>query len=207
MVKIRVMLVDDHQVLREDLRRLLELESDLVVVGEASSGQEAVDMAKALTPEVVLMDIKMPEMDGLQATQLITRRNPKIKVIILSMYEEYLLQAVQSGAAGYLLKDLHREKLVQTIRDVREGRSHLRLSLSQQQLSSIVRESYGLDLLSQREKDVLRLVADGRTNREIAGLIGVSESTVKRTIRQASRKLGARNRSGMVAEATRRHLI
>lgn len=207
MVKIRVMLVDDHQVLREDLRRLLELESDLVVVGEASSGQEAVDMAKALTPEVVLMDIKMPEMDGLQATQLITQENPKVKVIILSMYEEYLLQAVQSGAAGYLLKDLHREKLVQAIREVLEGRSHLRLSLSQEQLASIVRGSYGLDLLSQRESDVLRLVADGKTNREIAGLIGVSESTVKRTIRQVCQKLGARNRSGMAAEAARRHLI
>ena len=207
MVKIRVMLVEDHQVLREELRRLLELESDLVVVGEASSGQEAVDMAKALTPEVVLMDIKMPEMDGLQATQLITRENPKIKVIILSMYEEYLLQAVQSGASGYLLKDLHRKKLVQTIRDVREGRSHLHLSLSQEELSGKVRESSNLDLLSQRERDMLRLVADGKTNREIAGLMGVSESTVKRTTRQISQKLGARNRSGMAAEATRRHLI
>ncbi len=207
MTKIRILLVDDHQVLREDLRRMLELESDLVVVGEGSSGREAVDMAKALTPEVVLMDIKMPGMDGLQATRLITQENPKIKVIILSMYEEYLLLAVQSGAAGYLLKDLQREKLVQAIRDVREGRSHLRLSLSQEQLTSIVTGSYGLDLLSQRERDVLSLVADGKTNRGIAALIGVSESTVKRTIRQVCQKLGARNRADMVAEAARRHLI
>ena len=207
MTRIRVMLVEDHQVLREDLRRMLELEPDLLVVGEASSGQKAVDMAKALTPEVVLMDIKMSGMDGLQAIRLITQENPKIKVIILSMYEEYLLLAVQSGAAGYLLKDLQRGKLVQAIRDVREGRSPLRLSLSQEQLASIVKGSYGLDLLSQRERGVLQLMANGKTNHEIAGLIGVSESTVKRTIRQVSKKLGARNRSEMTAEATRRRLI
>lgn len=204
---IRIMVVEDHQVVREGLRKMLELEPDFKVVAEASSGQEAIEMLSTFSPEIVLMDIKMPGMDGLETTRLITEHSPDCKVIILTLYDEYLPSAVQSGAAGYLLKDLRRDDLIQAVREVRQGRAPLHLSVKREQLSGIVAGAYSPDRLTERELEVLRLVANGSPSREIASQMSLSESTVKRTIRQASEKLGSRNRSEAVAEAMRRNLI
>ena len=204
---IRIMLVEDHQVVREGLRKMLELEPDMRVIAEASSGQEAVDLVKTLSPDIVLMDIKMPGMDGIQATRLITEEKPETKVLILTLYDEYLPPAIQSGAVGYLLKDLRREDLIRAIRDVKEGRSPLYLTLQPEQLTGMVAGQYSTSQFSEREVEVLRLVATGSPTREIAHQLAMSESTVKRTIHQVSEKLGARNRSEAVAEAMRRNLI
>ena len=204
---IRIMVVEDHQVVREGLRKMLELEPDFKVVAEASSGQEAMEMLSTFSPEIVLMDIKMPGMDGLETTRLITEHSPDCKVIILTLYDEYLPSAVQSGATGYLLKDLRREDLIQAVREVRQGRAPLHLSVKREQLAGIVAGAYSPDRLSERELEVLRLVANGSPSREIADQMSLSESTVKRTIRQASEKLGSRNRSEAVAEAMKRNLI
>ena len=204
---IRIMLVDDHQVVREGLRRMLELEQDIKVVAEASSGQEALAQARALSPEVVLMDIKMPGMDGIEATRLLKQQNPECKVVVLTLYSEYLPHAAQAGADGYLLKDLRRDELVQAIRDVRGGRSPLHLSVEQGQLEGLVAGVYSPQRYSERELTVLRLVANGVSGREIAQQLAMSEATVKRTLRQIFEKLGTRNRSEAVAEAMRRNLI
>ena len=188
---IRIMLVDDHEVVREGLRRMLELEPDMKVVAEASSGQEALTHARTLAPEVILMDMKMPAMDGLETTRLLKQENPECKVVMLTLYNEYLPQAVHSGADGYLLKDLRRDELVQAIRDVREGRSPLHLSVEQGQLEGLVSGAHTGDRYSEREREVLRRVANGASSREIAEEMAMSEATVKRTLQQVFQKLGS----------------
>jgi len=204
---IRIMLVDDHQVVREGLRRMLELEQDMKVVAEASSGHEALTQARALSPDIVLMDIKMSGMDGIEVTRLLKQQNPECKVVMLTLYSEYLPHAAQAGADGYLLKDLRREDLVQAIRNVREGRSPLHLSVGQGQLEGLVTGVYSPQRYSERELTVLRLVSNGIPTREIAQQMAMSEATVKRTLQQIFEKLGTRNRSEAVAEAMRRNLI
>ena len=204
---IRIMLGYDHQVVREGVRRMLELEQDMKVVAEASSGQEALAQARALSPEVVLMDIKMPGMDGIETTRLLKQQNPECKVVVLTLYSEYLPHATHAGADGYLSKDLRREELVQAIRDVREGRSPLHLAVEQGQLEELVAGAYSPQRYSERELTVLRLVANGVSGREIAQQLAMSEATVKRTLRRIFEKLGTRNRSEAVAEAMRRNLI
>lgn len=207
METIRIMLVDDHEVVREGLRRMLELEPDMKVVAEASSGQEAVSLAKTLSLDVVLMDIKMPGIDGIEATRLVKEANPQCKVVVLTLYDEYLPHAVRSGADGYLLKNLRREELVQAIREVRAGRSPLHLSMEQGQLEGLVAGAYSPQQFSERELAVLRLVASGAASREIAQQMAMSEATVKRALQHVFEKLGARNRSEAVAEAVKRNLI
>lgn len=204
---IGIMLVDDHQVVREGLRRMLELEPDMKIVAEASSGQEAILLAKTHSPEVILMDIKMPGMDGVEATRLLKQESPQCKVLVLTLFSEYLPNAIKSGADGYLLKDLRREELVQAIRDVLDGRAPVRLSMEQGQLGELLSGSFSPGQYSDREMAVLKMVADGAPNREIAQQLAMSEATVKRILRQASEKLGARNRSEAVAEAMKRNLL
>lgn len=204
---IRIMLVDDHEVVREGVRRMLELEQDMKVVAQASSGQEALAQAKALSPEIVLMDMKMPGMDGIETTRLLKQQNPECKVVVLTLYSEYLPHAAQAGADGYIRKDLRREELIQAIRDVKEGRSPLHLSVEQGQLEGLVAGVYSPQRYSERELTVLRLVANGVSSREIAQQLTMSEATVKRALQQVFEKLEVRNRSEAVAEAMRRNLI
>lgn len=205
---IRVLLIDDHQVVREGLRRMLELEADLQVVGEAADSKEAIDMVGALTPEVVLMDIKMPGVDGIELTRRVKETQPTCNVIMLTLYDEYLTQAIEAGADGYLLKDIKREELVKAIRVVHEGRSPLALSTSRDRLASLVTPiEEQRQRLSRRELDILRLIADGVTNKEIAEQLFLSEATVKRSVRLIFEKIGVRNRSEAVAEAYKRRLF
>ena len=209
MEAIRILLVDDHQVVREGLRRMLELEADLRVVGEASDSYEVIAQAESLYPEVVLMDIKMPGMDGIELTRQLREKCPFCNVIILTLYDEYLTQAIKAGAVGYLLKDIRREELVRAIRAIREGRSSLNLSLDQDRLTELIAptESQQRDYLSERELTILHLIADGVATKEIANQLFLSEASVKRSVRLIFEKLGVHNRSEAVSEAYKRRLI
>ena len=208
MERIRLLLVDDHQVVREGLRRMLELEKDMEVVGEAATVEEALTQAELLSPNIVLMDIKMPGRDGIEATRLLKKRQPACQIIMLTLYEEYLVQAIEAGAAGYLLKDVKRDELVRAIRAVHQGRSPLNLSLSRElftKFASSIKASE--QSLSERELTILRLISSGASTEEIGAQLFLSEATVKRDVRHIFEKLGVRNRSEAVAEAYKRKLI
>ena len=206
---IRILLVDDHQVVREGLRRMLELEADLKVVGEAADAKEALTQVELLSPELILMDIKMPGMDGIELTRQLKQKFPSCNVIMLTLYDEYLTQAIEAGATGFLLKDIKREELIRAIRAVHEGRSPLNLSLSRDQLAELVTpvDSQQQSRLSARELAILRLIADGVATEEIASQLFLSLSSVKRSVRLILEKLDVRNRSEAVSEAYKRKLI
>jgi DNA-binding NarL/FixJ family response regulator len=209
MEEIKILLVDDQQVVREGLRRMLELENDLNVVGEASDASEALPQVESLTPEIVLMDIKMGGVDGIELTRRLRQKHPDINVIMLTLYDEYLTQAIEAGAVGYLLKDIKREELVRAIRSVRDGRSPLALSLTRDHLNELTSATDGKRKfsLSDRESTILHLIADGVTTAEISDQMFLSQASVKRSISLIFEKLGVRNRSEAVSEAYKRKLI
>ncbi len=206
---IRIFLVDDHQVVRDGLRRMLELEADMEVVGEAGDAKELFTQVELLSPEVILMDIKMPGVDGIELTRQLKEKHPSCNVIMLTLYDEYLTQAIEAGAAGYLIKDIKREELIKAIRAVHQGRSPLNLSLSQEQLAELVTpaESQQQDSLSERESAILHLIADGITTKGIAAQLFLSEASVKRSVHLILDKLGVHNRSEAVSEAYKRRLL
>ncbi|MDO8578075.1 MAG: response regulator transcription factor [Dehalococcoidales bacterium] len=207
MDKIRILLVDDHQVVREGLHRMLELESDFEIVGEVGTPKDVIDQVAGLSPEVVLMDIKMPGIDGIELTRQLKSRSPATKVIMLTLYDEYLMQAIEAGAQGYLVKDINREELLKAIRAVHEGRSPLYLSLTQDKLTKLTSHEDQQSKLSDRELTILRLIADGVTTEGITHQTFLSEASVKRSVRFIFEKLGVHNRSEAVAEAYKRGLI
>jgi DNA-binding NarL/FixJ family response regulator len=206
---IRIVLVDDHQVVREGLRRMLELEPDMEIVGEAAESKELLTQVELLSPEIILMDIKLPEVDGIELTRQVKQKQPSCNVIMLTLYDEYLTQAIGAGATGYLLKDIKREELVKAIRTVHQGRSPLDLSLSREYFSELATPAEGKQRLSlsERELAVLRLIADGTTTKEIANQLFFSPACVKRSVGLILEKLSVRNRSEAVAEAYKRRLI
>jgi len=206
--RINVLLVDDHQFAREGLRRMLELDSGIKVVGEATSVDEAVNMADQLTPDIVLMDIKMPERDGIEGARLLKGNNPDCKIIMLTLYEEYIAEAMQAGAVGYLLKDVKREELVRAVRAAQEGK--VPLSALSKEFFSRFAASAGdgaRPCLTERELEILRLIADGATTKEIGSQLFLSEATIKRDVQRVFDKLDVRNRSEAVAEAYKRKLV
>lgn len=211
MSAIRVLLVDDHQVVREGLRRMLGLEDDIHVVGEATSMEEALKLAELHSPDVVLMDIKMPGVDGVEATRRLKEKQPACNIIMLTLYEEYIAEAIKAGAAGYLLKDIKREELSQAIRVAYQGQSPLDASLARKLVTEFddrardrAEQERGL---SERQLDMLRLVAAGATNREIAGQLFLSETTVKREMHSLFAKLEVSSRSMAVSEAYKKKLM
>ncbi len=204
---IRIMVVEDHQIVREGLRRMLELEPDMRVVAEAANADEAIRQVRAVDPDVILMDIKMPGMDGIELTRRFTRHSPELKILVLTLYDEYLTEAIAAGAVGYLRKDLGRGELAQAIRTANEGRSPLYLSLEKDSLMKIVRPEGGQEVFSERETSIMRCVAGGAQGKEIAEQLAISETTVRRTLREVFDKLGVRNSSEAVAAALKRRLI
>jgi DNA-binding NarL/FixJ family response regulator len=206
---IKILIVDDHKVVCEGLRRMLELEEDIEVVGEASNAKEALSQAESLSPEVVLMDIKMPGTDGIELTRQLKERQPSCNVLMLTLYDEYLAQAIEAGAVGYLLKDIKREELIRAIRTVHEGRSPLGLSFSRERLAELAAptESKQRLYLSERELAILRLIADGITTKEIANRLFLSQASVKRSVNTIFEKLSVHNRSEAVSEGYKRKLI
>jgi len=211
-MSIRVLLVDDHPVVRQGLRRMLEVDDDIQVVGEVASGEEALEQIAVTFPSVVLLDIRMPGMGGIETIRRIKERYSGTNIIVLTLYgEQYLSQAIEAGATGYLVKDVGNEELIKSIRAVNRGQSILHSSLSRgffNEFASLARgkNSYK-NRLSPRELEVVRLIATGMTNKEIGAQLFLSETTVKREVSHIFDKLEAKDRAEAVAEAYRRGLI
>ena len=202
---IRLLLVDDQRLLREGMRILLELEPDLDVVGEAVNGVEALTRYAELRPDVVLMDVKMPEMDGVAATRQLLISHPQAKVIILTTFDddEYVFEGIRAGALGYLLKALSGAELADAIRTVAAGGALIEPSVARKVMAEFARTSHPsaqsaqklIEPLSEREIDVLRLLANGLSNREIAGQLFLAEGTVKNYVSSAMQNLSVRDRT------------
>ena len=213
---IRILIADDHTMFRQGLRRLLEAVPDFEVVGEASNGEEVCNLAATLKPDIVLMDIHMPHLDGVQATRYIAKHIEDIKVIILTMSREkdYVLEAIKSGASGYFLKESDVNDLIAAIRAVARGETILEPALAQRVLQefrqntpSRRRHSELLELLDEREIQILRGVAHGWTNQEIAERLGLSEKTVKNHLSVIFRKLQLENRTQAAIYALQKGLV
>jgi DNA-binding NarL/FixJ family response regulator len=199
---IRVLVADDHPVVQQGLCTMLELEEDIEVVGRAADGAEAVVQATACQPDVILLDVQMPNVDGIEALRQIRAAQPEARVIVLTTYrnEDYVFPSLQAGASGYMLKDATREELAGAIRSVAAGESLLDPDWLRTKPSE-------LPSLTARERDVLRLMADGGNNAEIAHSLFVSENTVKTHVSNILVKLGCRDRAAAVLTAWRRHLL
>jgi len=204
---IRVLLVDDHAVVREGLRAFLELQPDIVVVGEADGGETALAVAAKVRPDVVLMDLVMPDGDGITAVRNLRDQNPDIRVLVLTSYidDAQVFGAVQAGAAGYQLKDIQPEALAEAIRDVHAGRPALHPE-AQTRLMHRTSEGPGATL-TPRERDVLRLLTEGFANKEIARRLFVSEKTVKTHVSSILQKLGVQDRTQAALAAVRQRML
>lgn len=208
----RLIIADDHELVRTGLRNLLAPEPDLEVVGEARDGQEALELCRELEPDLVLMDVRMPRMDGLEATRRIKRENPRVSVMMVTMHESesYLLEAVRAGAAGYVLKDTPRQSLVNAIARVLRGESPLNQELAMHLIRRLAEEgprSSQPPPLSGRELEVLRLLSRGYTNREIADILAISVGTAKVHIHNIICKLGVSDRTQAAVRAAELGLI
>ena len=213
---IRVLLADDQALVRAGFRLILELEPDLDVAGEAGDGREAIRLARELEPEVVLMDIRMPELDGLEATRRLVGAGSPARVLVLTTFDadEYVYEAMKAGASGFLLKDVPREQLVAGIRIVAGGEALLAPAITRRLIEQFVRRPPpgaeappGLEELSQRELEVLRLVARGFSNAEIAKDLYLSEATVKTHVAHVLQKLRLRDRVQAVVQAYESGLV
>jgi DNA-binding NarL/FixJ family response regulator len=210
MKKLRVLLADDHKVVRDGLRLLIDGQRDMHVVGEAGDGKEALQQARALMPEVVVMDLSMPELNGLQATQRLRAELPKVKVVALTLHEDpsYLLQLCKAGAAGYVLKRSAGDDLIRAIRAVAGGGMYFDQTVASKALAARAGESVGKSgmypaELSEREREVLILLAWGYTNKEIAGDLELSTKTVETYRLRINEKLHFRSRAEIVQYALR----
>ena len=217
MTPVRVLLVDDQTLFRAGLRTLLSTRPEVEVIGEAENGQDAVRLAAQLRPDVVLMDLKMPVLDGVAATRRLRVQLPTCRIVALTTFEddELVFEVLRAGAVGYLLKDAPVVRLVDAILAAARGESVLQPSVASKVLAELSRLSSqpapaapsALDRLSDRERDVLRLVAQGLPTREVAAQLCYSERTIKNVIHDAVTKLNARTRSQAVAHAMRDGLI
>lgn len=215
MEPIRILLADDHTVMRDGLRALLERQPDMEVVAEAADGRDCVRLAEEQAADVIIMDIAMPNMNGIEATRRILAENPRRAIVILSMHqdESYVLRALKAGAKGYLLKDSLRADVIEAIRAVAEGRSFLTRKIGRMLQEDYVREleRRGLDdsydLLTDREREVLQLIAEGRTNKEVAQLLNISITTVETHRTHILQKLGLHSIPELILYAVRKGII
>ena len=205
---IRLLISDDHPVVRAGLRGMLSAESDFEVVGEATNGAEAVALTGELRPDIVLMDLRMPEMDGVTAISQIKEEYPETQILVLTTYESDadILRAIETGATGYLLKDAPREELFGAIRTAAQGKSPLAPNVATR-LMQRMRGDADEETLSTREIEVLELVASGTSNKEIAKRLWVSETTVKSHMLHIFDKLDVTDRTAAVTEALKRGII
>lgn len=210
-MKIKVLLVDDHKIVRDGMRSLLSEEKEISVIGEAENGREAVALAKELRPDVILMDIAMPDMNGIEAASQIIRENGRIKVLILSMHSEkmFVSKAFAAGVSGYLLKDCDIEEILSAIRAVQANQKYI-----SPLVAGTIIEDYrdGLkdqkvSILTEREREVLQLIAEGKTSKEIATLLGISTKTIDVHRQQIMDKLNIHTIAGLTRYAIKEGLI
>ncbi len=214
-MRISVFLADDHAVVRDGLRSLLEAQPDMRVVGDAGTGRETVSQVARLRPDIVLMDIAMPEMNGIEATQNITKTSPSTQVIILSMYStaEHVFRALQAGARGFLLKESAGTEVVNAIRAVHANHRYLSPKISDQVFNSYAQKRQTTDSesrledLSSREREVFQLVVEGNSSAEIANMLSISIKTVDTYRSRLKQKLGIRDLPGLVKFAIQHGLI
>jgi two-component system, NarL family, response regulator NreC len=208
--KIRILLADDHAVVRHGFRRILDAQTDLEVVGEVSNGRDAVEQAGALQPDLIIMDVTMPELNGIEATRRIAEIVPRARVLALSMHRDsvYVREILRAGARGYLLKDSSEADLVAAVRAVAQGEGYLSPAVSEAVLSDYRKHvTNPIDLLTSREREVLQLVAEGRTNKEIATSLNLSVYTVEAHRGKIMEKLNLHSASELVRFAIRNGLI
>jgi DNA-binding NarL/FixJ family response regulator len=214
MARIRVLIADDHAILREGVRALLKLSEDIEVVGEAANGQEAIEAARALSPDVILMDIAMPGLGGLEATLEIRKENPGAKILVLTQYEdrEYIRRFLKAGVSGYVLKKAAGADLTAAIRAVNRGGLVLdpevaREAMREQTSSAGAGGSDLYDTLTDREKQVLKLVAEGRSNKEVAELLDISVKTAMSHREHIMQKLDLHSRTDLIRFALQKGVI
>lgn len=217
---IRVFLADDHALFRSGIRMLVERMTGVEIVGEANNGRETVERLRTLHPDVILMDIAMPELNGLEATKRLVREFPRLKVIVLSMYAtpDYVVQALQAGASGYLLKDAATSELELAIRTVARGEMHLAAVVSKTVVADYLRRISGhqriesADIqaaspLTSRQREILQLVIEGRTTKEIAVRLSLSENTIETHRRRLMKRLNVHDVASLVRHALRLGLV
>jgi len=213
MRKIRIALADDHALVRAGIRSLLEQMPGIEVIGEAGNGREVVKLARQLKPDIVLMDVAMAQMNGIEATERVKKVDRAIQVIILSMYsnEEYVLQALQAGASGYLLKDAATQELELAVRAVSRNETYLSPGVSKHVIDSykkrIAGDQQAVDHLTPRQREILQLIAEGRTTKEIASILGVAIKTVETHRTQMMERLNIHEIAGLVRHAIKIGLI
>jgi DNA-binding NarL/FixJ family response regulator len=216
MAKTRLLIVDDHALFRDGLASLIASQEDMEVVGEASQGLEALEKARELMPDIILMDVKMPQCDGLEATRLIKKEMPYVKIIMLTVHDddENLFESIKSGAQGYLLKNITSQELLEAVRGMARGEAAISRPLAGRLLAEFGRLAQRESLapgeeaeLTSRERQVLELVAKGASNKEIARALVLSENTVKNHLRNILEKLHLNNRTQAAAYALKRGII
>ena len=215
MNKVRILIADDHGIVRKGLRLQLEQYEEFQVVGEASDGREAVRLAEELSPDVIIMDIAMPNLNGIQATTQLVKKNPNLGVIMLSMHsdESYLTRTLTAGAKGYLLKDSADQDLYRAVQSVSEGKPFFSPTIAKTLLEDYMRQlqQRGLqdsyDLLTDREKEILQLLAEGKSNKEVAGQLNLSPSTVETHRTRIMQKLDLHSSADIVLYAVRKKII
>jgi two-component system response regulator NreC len=212
--KVKVLVVDDHEVVRQGIKMVLDTDPELDVVGEASSGEEAIEKVRELHPSVVVMDISMPGLSGFEATRRIRQSNPEIQILALTVHdsEAYVFQMLQAGATGYVLKRAPSEEVIQAVKRANAGESVLHPSVAKllirDYLTRVERgEEVSYDTLSDREREILKLIAEGRTNKEIAEMLFLSVKTVQAHRANLMRKLGMHDRTELVKYAIRKGII
>jgi len=211
----RILLADDHGVVRQGLRAVLARDASFEVIGESGDGREAVRLADALQPDVVIMDISMPQLNGIEAAKQIVKANPRTHIIILSVHsdETYLMRALQAGVKGYLLKESAEEDLIRAVRMVAQGKPFFSPAVTSALLADYMRDMQqrnlrdSYDLLTEREKEVLQLLAEGKSNKEAATVLDLSTNTVETHRTNLMQKLGLHNTAEIVLYAVRKKII
>jgi DNA-binding NarL/FixJ family response regulator len=208
--RLRILLADDHAVVRQGFRRILEAQTDMEIIGEAGNGREAVELAGRLTPDLVVMDVAMPELNGIEATRRMKEESPRTRVLALSMHKDavYVREILRAGAQGYLLKDAIDADLVAAVRAVAGGDGYLSPGVANAVLTDYRQHvTDPIDLLSSREREVLQLIAEGKTNKEIATLLHLSVYTVDAHRGRIMEKLNLHSTGELVRFAVRKGLI
>jgi two-component system response regulator NreC len=214
MKKIKVVVADDHTILRQGIKALLDNQEEIEVVGEAKDGREAIKAIEALSPDVILMDIAMPGLNGLEATRRIKKKFPMTKVVVLTMHtnEEYIFQILNAGADGYLVKETAFQDLISAINSVHRGEAFMSPSISKKVMTDYIQraqgeEKVGFDTLTTREREILQLVAEGNSNKKIAAALFISPKTVETHRAHIMDKLNIHDRAGLIKYAIRKGMI